>query len=118
MEAYRDQYADLFRSGRGVTVIGISNDMPDEMESWAKDAQFPFLFASDSAGTTANNYGTGLRENLMIDKRTVIVVDPEGRISHVMYPFREIDPMAYEELRDAVVAVAPPLEEEEMEGGQ
>ncbi len=52
----------------------------------------------------------------MIDKRTVIVVDPEGRISHVMYPFREIDPTAYEELGEAVAAVAPPLNEDE--GGE
>ena len=110
MEAYRDQYADLFRSGRGVTLIGISNDPPDEMESWARDANFPFLFASDSGGTTARSYGTGLRENLMIDRRTVIVVDPEGRIAHVMHPFREIDPSAYEELGEAIAAVAPPLE--------
>ena len=116
MEAYRDQYAELFREGRGVTVIGISNDSPEDMVSWARDAQFPFLFASDSAGTTAHSFGTGLRENLMIDRRTVMVVDPEGRISHVMYPFREIDPMAYEELREAVMAVAVPLEDEEMEG--
>ncbi len=116
MEAYRDQYAELFRGGRGVTVIGISNDAPEDMVSWAKDAEFPFLFASDSAGTTAHSFGTGLRENLMIDRRTVMVVDPEGRISHVMYPFREIDPMAYEELREAVMEVAVPLEDEEMEG--
>lgn len=113
MEAYRDQYAELFRNGRGVTVIGISNDSPEELASWAKDARFPFLFASDSAGTTARSFGTGLRANLMIDRRTVIVVDPEGRISHTMVPFREIDPAAYDELRDAVAAVAPPLEEEE-----
>ncbi len=116
MEAYRDQYADLFRGVRGVTFIGISNDPPDDMASWAKDSEFPFLFASDSAGTTAHSYGTGLRANLMIDKRTVIVVDPEGRISHVMYPFREIDPTAYEELGEAVAAVAPPLNEDE--GGE
>lgn len=115
MEAYRDQYASLFRSGRGVTLIGISNDAPDDLESWAIDSKFPFLFASDSAGSTARSFGTGLRENLMVDRRTVIVVDPEGRISHVMPTFREIDPTSYDELREAVMAVAVPLEEEEMD---
>jgi peroxiredoxin Q/BCP len=113
MEAYRDQYAGLFRNGRGVTFIGISNDSPEELASWARDAEFPFLFASDPAGGTAGSYGTGLRANLMVDRRTVIVIDPEGRISRVMAPFREIDPAAYEELRDAIAAVAPPPGEEE-----
>ena len=112
MEAYRDQYATLFRGGRGVTFIGISNDSPEELASWAQDADFAFLFASDSAGTTAHSFGTGLRENLMIDRRTVIVIDPEGKISHIMYPFREIDPTSYEELQEAIAKVAPPLEDE------
>ena len=109
MEAYRDQYAELFREGSGVTVIGISNDTPEELASWAKDAGFPFLFAADSAGATARSFGTGLRQSLVVDQRAVFVIDPEGRIAHVMHPFREIDPTAYEELRDAVAAVAPPI---------
>lgn len=109
MEAYRDQYAGLFRNGRGVTFIGISNDSPEALASWARDAEFPFLFATDSDGETARAFGTGLRASLVVDRRTVFVIDPEGRISHVMAPFHEIDPAAYEELREAIAAVAPPL---------
>ncbi|GMR11967.1 MAG: hypothetical protein BMS9Abin29_0153 [Gemmatimonadota bacterium] len=115
MEAYRDQYASIFRGGRGVTMIGISNDAPEEMASWMADADFPFLFATDIEGQTADSFGTGLRRNAMVSRRTVIVVDPEGRISYTAFPFREIDPLAYEELRAAIAAVAPPLDEGEQQ---
>lgn len=92
-------------------MIGISNDPPEEMASWLDDADFPFVFATDIQGRTADSFGTGLRANAMVSRRTVIVVDPEGRISYTAFPFREIDPTAYEELQAAVAAVAPPLDE-------
>ena len=50
MEAYRDQYATLFNNGRDVVVIGISVDPDTALASWAADADFPMLFASDSGG--------------------------------------------------------------------
>ena len=94
-----------------MTVIGISNDPPDEMASWMADADFPFVFATDVEGRTADSFGTGLRANAMVSRRTVIVVDPEGRISYTAFPFGAIDPTAYEELGAAVAAVAPAMDE-------
>ncbi len=100
MEAYRDQYAELFRGGRGVVLLAISTDSPEEQQSWAADADFPFLFASDPGGEIGRIYGA-FREfrNEIIDNRTVFVIDPEGVIRWVAAPFRELDPMSYEELR-------------------
>jgi len=115
MEAYRDQYASIFRGGRKVTVIGISNDPPEDMASWMADADFPFLFATDVEGRTADSYGTGLIRNAMVSRRTVMVVDPEGRISYTAFPFNQVDPTAYEELGAAVAAVAPALDEGEQQ---
>ncbi len=115
MEAYRDQYASVFRGGRGVTLIGISNDAPEEMASWMADADFPFVFATDIEGQTADSFGTGLRDNAMVSRRTVIVVDPEGRISYTAFPFSAIDPTAYEELEAAIAAVAPQVDEGEQQ---
>ncbi len=115
MEAYRDQYASIFRGGRGVTMIGISNDPPEEMASWMADADFPFVFATDIEGRTADSFGTGLRANAMVSRRTVIVVDPEGRISYTAFPFGAIDPRAYEELEAAIAAVATSLDEGEQQ---
>ena len=109
MEAYRDQYASLFNEGRNVALIGISNDPVDELASWLKDADFPFVFASDAAnnGATYTEFGGGLRDNDMVDSRSVIVVGPDGRVAGVIPQFRQVDPTAYEELAEIIDAVTP-----------
>jgi len=109
MTAYRDQYASLFRNGRDVVLIGISNDSQEELGSWLKDADFPFLFASDAAnnGGTYAAFGGGLRSNNMVDSRSVIVVGPDGRIAGVIPQFRQVDPQAYTELKAMIDAVTP-----------
>jgi peroxiredoxin Q/BCP len=113
MEAYRDQYATIFRGGRGVTVIGISADPIEELASWARDADFPILFVSDTEADSFRAFGVGVRESGVTGHRMVAVLDPGGRVVHVASPFREIDPTAYEELGAAVAAVAPDLDVEE-----
>ncbi|MDP2956906.1 MAG: redoxin domain-containing protein [Longimicrobiales bacterium] len=109
MTAYRDQYASLFNEGRNVTVIGISNDPIEALGSWLKDADFPFVFASDAAnnGATYTAFGGGLRANNSVDSRAVIVVGPDGRIAGVIPQFRQTDPTAYEELAGIVDRVTP-----------
>ena len=112
MEAYRDQYASVFRGGRGVTVIGISDDSVEELASWASDADFPVLFAHDEGHEVAEAFGLGLRTSGNIASRSVIVVGPDGRIAWVTERFREIDPTAYEELGAEVDRVAPALDDD------
>ena len=109
MTAYRDQYASVFRGGRDVVVIGISNDSPEELGSWARDEDFPFLFASDGAndGATYAAFGGGLRGNNSVDSRSVIVVGPDGRIAGVIPQFRQVDPAAYDELQEMIDSVTP-----------
>jgi peroxiredoxin len=109
MTAYRDQYASLFNGGQNVVLIGISNDSPEELASWLKDADFPFLFASDAEndGATYAAFGGGLRGNNMVDARSVIVVGPDGRIAGVIPQFRQVDPQAYEELAEIIDRVTP-----------
>ena len=94
--------------------MGISNDSPEELRSWAKDADFPFLFASDGAndGRTYAAFGGGLRANNTVDSRAVIVVGPDGRIAGVIPQFRQTDPTAYEELAGIVDRVTPEAEPE------
>ena len=93
--------------------MGISNDSPEELRSWAYDADFPFLFASDAAneGRTYADFGGGLRDNNMVDSRAVIVVDPDGRIAGVIPQFNQVDPAAYDELAAIVDRVTPEPEE-------
>lgn len=79
------------------------------MGSWLKDADFPFLFASDADnnGATYTAFGGGLRSNNSVDSRSVIVVGPDGRIAGVIPQFRQVDPQAYEELKAMIDAVTP-----------
>ncbi len=99
MHAYRDQYATLFRGGRDVVLIAISTDSPEALASWARDDELPFLFGSDEGARVGRRYGAFIeRPAGALDNRTLFVVDPDGRITYVAAPFREIDPTAYEEL--------------------
>ena len=101
MEAYRDQYATLFRNGEKVTLLAISTDPVDALASWAQDADFPFLFLSDTGGKVGEAYGAFLPKS-GVDNRTLYVVAPGGRISYVAAPFNQIDPAAYTALAEAI----------------
>ena len=101
MNAYRDQYATLFKNGRGVVLIAISADPDTALASWARDSEFPFLFASDSATAVAQRYGA-LADEPGLTNRNLFVVGPDGRITYRAIPFREVDPTAYKALGAAV----------------
>ncbi|HJQ65459.1 MAG TPA: redoxin domain-containing protein [Gemmatimonadales bacterium] len=104
MNAYRDQYAQLFKGGRNVVLIGISVDPDTALASWARDAEFPFLFASDSGGVVGKTYGASRGQ---LDNRNLFVVGPDGNIAWRAVPFREIDPTAYTELGAAIDSLVP-----------
>ncbi|MGH7574630.1 MAG: redoxin domain-containing protein [Longimicrobiales bacterium] len=110
MHAYRDQYAQLFHGGRNVVLIAISADPVDELAAWARDDEFPFLMASDSALDVARLYGA-LADRPGLTNRNLFVVGPDGRIAHRAVPFREIDPTAYTELGEAIDQARPVPEE-------
>ena len=118
MEAYRDQYASIFRGGLGVTVLAVSNDPAAELASWASDSDFPVLFGSDDDNSAAVAFGVGKRESGTPESRAVVVIDQEGRVSWTTPNFRQLDPTAYDELAAAVAAVAPPLDEAEDDDAQ
>ena len=97
MNAYRDQYATLFKDGRGIILIAISADPDTALASWARDSEYPFLFASDSSLAVGRQYGA-LASHPGLTNRNLFVVGPDGKISYRATPFREIDPTAYKEL--------------------
>jgi peroxiredoxin len=112
MHAYRDQYAQIFNNGRGVVLIAISADPIDELTAWARDDEFPFLVASDEGAVAGELYGAFVeRGDTRMTNRSLFVIGPDGRIAHVMSPFREIDPTAYTELAEAVERVTAVAEE-------
>jgi peroxiredoxin len=113
MHAYRDQYAQMFNHGRGVVLIAISADPIDELAAWARDDEFPFLMASDADVEAGEKYGAFIeRGEDRFTNRSLFVIGPDGRIAHVMAPFREIDPTAYTELAEAIARVTPAPEEQ------
>jgi thioredoxin-dependent peroxiredoxin len=101
MNAYRDQYAKLFNDGRGVVLIAISADPDTALASWARDSEFPFLFASDSGTMVARRYGA-LASQPGLTNRNLFVVGPDGKIAYRATPFREVDASAYTELGAAI----------------
>ena len=106
MNAYRDQYAQLFKDGRNVVLIGISVDPDTALYTWARDAEFPFLFASDSGSVVGKAYGAYSGRN-QIDNRNLFIVGPDGTIAGRATPFREIDPTAYTELGAVIDNLIP-----------
>ena len=107
MEAYRDQYATLFNNGRNVAVIGISVDADTTQASWAREEDFPIVFASDSGSKVGQLYGAYDAKN-KVDNRSLFVVGPDGRIAYVAKPFKVLTPSAYTELAAVVDSLAPP----------
>lgn len=106
MNAYRDQYAQLFKDGRNVVLIGISADPDTALHTWARDAEFPFLFASDTGTVVGKMYGA-LASRAGMTNRNLFVVGPDGRIAYRATPFVEIDPKAYTELGAAITKLVP-----------
>jgi len=102
MNAYRDQYAQLFKNGRNIVLIAISADPDTALASWARDAEYPFLFAQ----AVGKMYGA-LSRFPGITNRNLFVVGPDGKVAYRATPFREIDPTAYTELGAAIAKLVP-----------
>jgi len=107
MEAYRDQYATIFNNGKGVAVIGISMDVDTVQADWAHDSHFPVYFASDTSGAVVKLYDVKYPA-FNAAKRVVFVIDPTGKITHIMNPFKELVSDSYTELGDAVAKAGKP----------
>lgn len=101
MDAYRDQYAQLFHGGKDVILLAVSTDSVGALASWAHDAKYPFRFASDSGGVVGRRYGA-FNEKYQLDNRTLFVIGRDGKIAWRAAPFREVDPTAYTELAAAI----------------
>ena len=92
-----------------MVAVSISSDGVDELASWAKDANFPVLFASDTSGTIAEKYastGTGIGPLKKFFKRVVFVVGPDGRVAQIFRPFSALSQDSYAQLDSAIDRVA------------
>ncbi|MBM4194390.1 MAG: peroxiredoxin family protein [Gemmatimonadetes bacterium] len=103
MNAYRDQYAQIFNGGKGVQVFALSVDADTTTASWAREAGYPVSFVSDTARTLGPQYNVQPAGRTSY-QRVLFVVGKDGRIAHVMRPFRELVQDSYDELGKAVAA--------------
>jgi peroxiredoxin len=110
MDAYRDQYAQLFGDKKNVTLLAISVDSDTTQAAWAHEKGYGWTFLSDLGATVGRQYGAILElpGGRVLDNRTLFIIDPTGKIAHVMAPFREVDPTAYSELGEMLKKVAGP----------
>ncbi|MDE3172288.1 MAG: redoxin domain-containing protein [Gemmatimonadota bacterium] len=106
MEAYRDQYAKYFNGGRKVVVLAVSTDPDSALYSWARDADFPMLFGSDSGEVVGKLYGAETGRNY--DRRYLFVIGPDGRIAYrvVGNGFNVLSSQAYQDMQAAVYRAA------------
>lgn len=100
MESYRDKYADLMNDGKKVTLVGISVDPDTALTSWAKDAKFQFMFGSDVDKAVGAKYGATSARGF--HQRILYVIAPDGKISYVASPFKQLDAAAYTDLGAAI----------------
>jgi peroxiredoxin len=108
MDAYRDQYAQVFGDTSKVKLLAISVDPDTMLAAWAKERSYtPWTFLSDSGAVVGQKYvSTRQIPNALLDNRNLYVVGPDGKIAHVMAPFREVDPTAYTELGTAIKKIS------------
>jgi peroxiredoxin len=90
-----------------VTVLGISVDADTTLHAWAKDADFPFLFAPDVEGKIGERYGAFDSARKM-DTRALYIVGPDGKITVKTPNFRVLAQDAYDELAAEIDKVSPP----------
>ena len=97
MNAYRDQYAQTFNSGKGVKVLAISADPDTTTANWARESGYPVTFVSDTALEAGRAYNV-LPAGRRAFSRVLFIVGKDGKVAHVMRPFRELVQDSYDEL--------------------
>jgi len=87
-------------------VLGVSADADTTLASWARDADFPFLFMSDGDGAIASRYGSFNGQRL--ESRALFVIAPDGTIAYHVPAFNQLAAKAYTDLAAVIDKLSPP----------
>jgi peroxiredoxin Q/BCP len=98
LRTFAEQYDSLF--GPDVTVVGISTDSLATHGRFAASLGLPFRLLSDPEQRVSKQYGS--KDSGGINRRTVYVIGPDGRVRYRNLKFNALDPQAYSELQAAV----------------
>lgn len=100
MKAFAERFEELF--GNAV-VVGVSADSLETHQRFAASLDLPFRLLSDPNQRVARLYGSN-GENY--PRRTVFVINREGRVTYRDMRFGALDATAYDKLKAAVHAAA------------
>lgn len=98
MQQFTDRYSEIF--GDDVVLVGISIDSVESHQRFAQSIGMPFQLLSDPHQVVSKRYGSA--GNNGYNRRTVFVVNPEGRVTYRNLQFGALDPKAYDALKQAV----------------
>ncbi len=98
MRTFAEQYDSLF--GPEVTLVGISTDSVTTHARFAASLGLPFRLLSDPQQRVSKQYSS--KDSGGINRRTVYVIGPDGRVKYRNLKFNALDPLAYSELQAAV----------------
>jgi len=93
----RDNFSSL--TELGAVVYGISGDYVYSHYEWAKHHDLPFALLSDHAHEIAKMYNS-FNEQTGFNKRTVFVIDRQGRIAYIYRAYKAGSPESFEQLRE------------------
>jgi peroxiredoxin Q/BCP len=97
--AFRDNFASL--GAVNADVIGISGDYTHSHHEWAKHHNLPFRLASDHSHAVAQQYGSYNEKN-GYNRRTVFIVDKQGKIAYADMAYSMRDAVSFEKLQAAL----------------
>jgi peroxiredoxin Q/BCP len=98
MQTFTERYDELF--GEGVVVAGISSDSVDSHVRFAQSLGVPFKLLSDLDLAVARKYGSAGSEGRA--RRSVYLIDRNGKVAYSNLRFNALDPTSYSELKKAV----------------
>jgi peroxiredoxin Q/BCP len=98
----RDNFAAL--QALDAEILAISGDYVWSHHEWAKSLNLPFKLLSDHAHLVAKLYNS-FNEKSMYNRRTVYVVDKEGKVSYSNLAYSVRDLKHFEELKSALAAI-------------
>jgi peroxiredoxin Q/BCP len=98
MKTFTERFDEMF--GEGVELVGISADSLDTHVRFAQSLNMPFKLLSDMDQKVARQWGSAGDNGY--NRRTVFVIDKQGKVVYTDRKFGALDPKAYASLKDAV----------------
>jgi peroxiredoxin len=95
----RDNFSQL--GAANADVIALSGDYVYSHYEWAKFHNLPFRLASDHNHAVAKRYGT-YNEASGHDRRTVFVVDKQGKLGYIDMAYSPRDSVSFQKLQVAL----------------